>query len=192
MKEKNKIALWMGFLAVIVLVCSSSVYAEKWSAFEFKGDELYQYQIQWGDDELNTAIYTLKIEETADQKYMVEYGTKVEVDELSSELAFGYWGAYGPSLHLMFWNPMYQMLFSQLELKVGEQMSYYDMGKMQVTSKETIAGRTGYVCRLIGPNNGEPKAEWVIDPNLALPLRSNMLEENGNQAEIVLLKYEQL
>lgn len=123
----------VAFLAVVLVAPSFGVFAEKWKPFKFKGNELYRYRVKWGEEEKESAIYSLSIEENDAGNYQVKYSTEVEVEpsQLDSEVAFGYWGSYGPSLHFMFMNPMYEMLFEQLELSVGEKMSYYGQGTMK-------------------------------------------------------------
>ena len=180
-------------LAVALSACSFDSFGEKWSPFEFKGNELYRYRVQWGDKEQESAIYSLRIEENSAGNYTVKYSTEVEVkpSQLGSDVAFGYWESYGPSLQLMFLNPMYDMFFDQLELKVGEKMSYYGQGLMKVTGKEKVAGHLGYVCRLLNADE-EFISEWVVDPALALPLRSTHSEMSGGEGEILMLDYKRL
>lgn len=87
---------------------------------------------------------------------------------------------------------MYEMLFSQLELQVGEKMSFYGQGIIEVVGTETIAGRNGYVCRYTEKSEDELLAEWVIDPDLALPLRSKMYDGGEMMGQIELLVYEEI
>ncbi|MBS3765648.1 hypothetical protein KGY71_03900 [Candidatus Bipolaricaulota bacterium] len=180
-------------IAVALSTCSFDSFGEKWSPFEFKGNELYRYRVKWEDEGQESAIYSLRIEENAAGNYTVKYSTEVEVEpsQLSSDVAFGYWGSYGPSLQLMFFNPMYSMFFDQLELKVGEKMSFYGQGLIKVTGKEKVAGHVGYVCRLFNSEE-EFVAEWVVDPELALPLRSMNSEQSGGEGEILILDYKRL
>ncbi|MFB6290418.1 MAG: hypothetical protein ABEJ25_01635 [Candidatus Bipolaricaulia bacterium] len=190
---------YRGIIVILVIISvtlsawSFDSFGEKWSPFEFKGNELYRYRVKWGDEQQESAIYSLRIEENAAGNYTVKYSTEVEVEpsQLSSDVAFGYWESYGPSLQFMFLNPMYSMLFDQLELKVGEKMSYYGQGTMKVTGKEKVAGRVGYVCRLFDTDE-EFVAEWVVDPTLALPLRSINSELSGGEGEILMLDYKRL
>jgi len=164
-----------------------------WQPFDFEGNERYRYRVLWNDGDEQSAIYELGIEEDAEGNFKVSYSTEVTIspNELSEQLVFGFWGGYGPSLSFLFLNPMYEMLFSQLELTVGEKMSYYGQGKMEVVSMETIAGLEGYVCKFY-ESDDELVAEWVINPGMALPLRSRMYEGSGLEGEIELLNYEKL
>ncbi|MFW6013164.1 MAG: hypothetical protein ACOCZX_06070 [Candidatus Bipolaricaulota bacterium] len=189
MDAKTHYSLLAVLIAGLVMASAFGGQAQVWQPFSFRGNESYRYQINWQNGEENSAIYSLTISQNDSGKYTVEYSTEIEAEELSSELAFGYWGTYGPSLQYMFWNPMYEMLFSQLELKVGEKMSYLDFGTMEVKGKENVAGFEGFVCEL-SDTDGEKTAEWVIDPEIALPLRSYMYEGNVDEGEVVLLDYE--
>lgn len=191
--EYRGISVVVVVIALALIACSFGAFGEKWEPFEFKGNELYEYRVKWGDEELESALYRLSIEENQDGNYTVKYSTEVEVEpsELSGNVIFGYWGSYGPSLQFIFLNPMYSMLFEQLELKVGKEMSYYGQGTMKVTGKEKVAGRIGYVCRLFDVDE-ELAGEWVIDPDLALPLRSVNPEVTDGEGEIVLLNYKGL
>lgn len=194
MNTRAKIGIKAGLIvALAMLVFTWGTLAETWTPFQFLGNELYRYKIKWGEDEQESAIYSLTVKENESGNYTVNYSTQVEVEpsQLNSEVIFGVWGSYGPSLHFMFLNPMYEMLFNQLELNVGEKMSYYGQGTMKVTGTEKIVGRQGYVCRLFDTDDN-PIAEWVVDPGLALPLRSTMYESSGTEGEIILLNYEKL
>ena len=184
-----------GILLVLlaVLLTTNSAYGAKWEPFNFQGDEAYRYQVNWTDDSEQSAIYELRIEENNSGDFVVKYSTEIIVSasELSSQTVFGFWGGYGPSLNFLFLNPMYEMLFSQLELEVGEKMSFYGQGTMEVLGMESIAGINGYVCRYSGSEE-EIRAEWVIDPDLPLPLRSRMYEGSNVRGELELTYYEKL
>ncbi len=182
------------FIVVGIIVLSSfAVMGATWGPFEFEGNERYRYRVSWNDGDERSAIYELGIREDPEGNFKVSYSTEVTLSpsELSEELVFGFWGGYGPSLSFLFLNPMYKMLFNQLELAVGEKMSYYGQGKMEVVDKESIAGMVGYVCKFY-ESPGRLVAEWVINPDLALPLRSRMYEGSGVKGEIELLGYEKL
>lgn len=194
MNTKQGGVLVIVFVVSVALIAGSfGAFGKEWKPFEFRGNEHYRYRVKWGDEELESAIYNLSIEANEAGNYQVKYSTEVEIEpsQLGSNVVFGYWGSYGPSLQFIFLNPMYSMLFEQLELKVGEKMSYYGQGTMKVTGKEKVAGRVGYVCRLLDADE-EFVGEWVIDPTLALPLRSINQEVSEGEGEIVLLNYERL
>ena len=79
-----------------------------------------------------------------------------------------------------------------MDLKVGEKMNFFGAGIVKVIGKEKIAGREGFVCQLFQADEEEKMmAEWVIDPELALPLRSKIFEDGELQGQIELVKYVQ-
>ena len=172
-------------------------WAEKWQLGQFKGDERFEYKILWGEDEeKGEVIYILDIKESKkdEEVFEVTYITKgtLTKDELGAETAFGLWGVYGISLNMLVINPAYAFFFSQMDLKVGEKMNFFGAGIIEVIGKEKVAGREGFVCQLFQADEEDKMiAEWIIDPELALPLRSKVFEDNELQGQIELVKYMQ-
>ena len=175
------------------------VWAEKWEPYQFKGNEYFEYKILLEEDE-QEATYILDIKESSkkstsgEEIFEVSYTTKgtLTKDELGPETAFGLWGSYGISLNMLVINPAYAFFFSQMDLKVGEKMNFFGAGIIKVIGKEKIAGREGFVCQLFQADEEEKMiAEWIIDPDLALPLRSKIFEDNELQGQIELVKYMQ-
>ena len=177
------------------------VWAEKWEPYQFKGNEYFEFKILLQEDEeTKDSIYILDIKESSEKSasgekvYEVSYITKgtLTKDELGPETAFGLMGSYGISLNMLVINPAYGFFFSQMDLKVGEKMNFFGAGIIKVIGKEKIAGREGFVCQLFQADEEEKMiAEWVIDPDLALPLRSKIFEDNELQGQIELVKYMQ-
>jgi len=97
-------------------------------------------------------------------------------DELGEETAFGLWGVYGISLNMLMINPGYAFFFSQMDLNVGEKMNFFGAGIIKVIGKEA-------------DDENNMLAEWVIDPDLALPLKSKIFEDGKLQGQIELTKY---
>ena len=177
-------------LGLTVLLCVWSVLCgAKWEPFNFKGNERYEYKIVWkeGGTERN-AVYVMDVKRREDGKFDVTYTTKgvLTGDELA-EGAFGLWSVYGVSLSVLVLNPAYSFFFSQMELKPGEKMNFFGAGIVEVTGKEKIGGREGYVCKLSAQEG--LLAEWVIDPDLALPIRSITYEDGEPQGIFELVKY---
>jgi len=176
-------------------------WAEKWQPYQFKGNEYFEYKILLEEDEeKGEAIYILDIKKSSEKSksgeevFEVSYTTKgtLTKDELGAETAFGLWGVYGISLSMLVINPAYAFFFSQMDLKVGEKMNFFGAGIIKVIGKEKIAGREGFVCQLFQADEEDKMlAEWVIDPELALPLRSKIFEDNELQGQIELVKYMQ-
>ncbi|KPJ50560.1 hypothetical protein AMJ40_02575 [candidate division TA06 bacterium DG_26] len=171
------------------------VYAKKWQPYQFKGDERYEYNVMWENEENKEAVYVFDIKHTGEKTeegeeiFEVSYTTrgKLPKSELGEQAAFGLWGAYGISLPMMFLNPMYTVFFAEMELEVGEKMSFFGAGMITVTAKEKVGGREGLVCQFY--QEEELIAEWVIDPSLALPLRSRLFEDGEMESQIELIKY---
>ncbi|HDP36969.1 MAG TPA: hypothetical protein ENN27_03730 [Candidatus Atribacteria bacterium] len=192
---------------VIVLIglflfgIGQAVWAEKWEPYQFKGNEYFEYKILLEEDEeKGEATYILDIKESreksasGEETFEVTYTTKgtLTKDELGPETAFGLWGSYGISLNMLVINPAYAFFFSQMDLKVGEKMNFFGAGIIKVIGKEKIAGREGFVCQLFQAGEEDKMlAEWVIDPELALPIRSKIFEDNELQGQIELVKYTQ-
>ncbi|PKP56462.1 hypothetical protein CVT91_13085 [Candidatus Atribacteria bacterium HGW-Atribacteria-1] len=192
---------------VIVLIglflfgIGQAVWAEKWEPYQFKGNEYFEYKILLEEDEeKGEAAYILDIKESSEKSasgeevFEVTYTTKgtLTKDELGPETAFGLWGSYGISLNMLVINPAYAFFFSQMDLKVGEKMNFFGAGIIKVIGKEKIAGREGFVCQLFQADEEDKMlAEWVIDPELALPLRSKIFEDNELQGQIELVRYMQ-
>jgi len=175
------------------------VWAEKWQPYQFKGNEYFEYKIILEEDEeKGEATYILDIKESSEKSksgeevFEVSYTTKgtLTKDELGPETAFGLWGSYGISLNMLVINPAYAFFFSQMDLKVGEKMNFFGAGIIKVIGKEKIAGREGFVCQLFQVDEEDKMiAEWIIDPDLALPLRSKIFDDNELQGQIELVKY---
>ncbi|POZ90561.1 hypothetical protein [Petrotoga sp. SL27] len=195
MKETGKGFLMVTLIGLFLFGIGQVVWAEKWEPFQFRGDERFEYKILLEEDEEESeVIYILDIKKSKKDEdlFEVTYTTKVTLtkDELGPESAFGLWGVYGISLNMLVINPTYGLFFSQMDLKVGEKMSFFGAGIVKIIGKEKIAGREGFVCQLFSAEEEDKMiAEWVIDPELALPLRSKIFEDDELQGQIELIKY---
>ena len=205
MRGTSKKFLIVMLVGLFLLGIGQVVWAEKWEPYQFKGNEYFEYKIILEEDEQEQeATYILDIKESSEksasgkQVFEVSYiikGTFTK-DELGPEKAFGLWGVFGISLNMLVVNPYYVFFFSQMDLKVGEKINFSGAGIIKVTGKEKIAGREGFICRLFqADEEDEMIAEWVIDPDLALPLKSKMFkfkdDELEGQGQIELIKYMQ-
>lgn len=182
-------------IILFLLGIGQVVWAGKWEPFQFRGNERFEYKILLEEDEEESeVIYILDIKKSEKDKdvFEVTYTTKgtLTKDELGPETAFGLWGVYGISLNMLVINPAYTFFFSQMDLKEGEKMSFFGTGIVKIIGKEKIAGREGFVCQLFSAEEEDKMvAEWVIDPELALPLRSKIFEDDELQGQIELIKY---
>ena len=199
MRGTGKKFIIVVLIGLLLLGIGQVVWAEKWEPYQFKGNEYFEYKILLEEDE-QEATYILDIKESSkkstsgEEVFEVSYTTKgtLTKDELGPETAFGLWGSYGISLNMLVINPAYAFFFSQMDLKVGEKMNFFGAGIIKVIGKEKIAGREGFVCQLFQADEEDKMiAEWIIDPDLALPLRSKIFEDNELQGQIELVKYMQ-
>ncbi|MBS3792748.1 hypothetical protein KGY77_08910 [Candidatus Bipolaricaulota bacterium] len=182
-------------LVIVALVFTGvSSYGATWEPFEFRGNESYSFEVTWqGSEGEESSIYEFRILEDKDGGYTVRFISEVKLsssDELTGDLVYGAWSGYGVPIGYLLVNPIYSMMFGELDLKVGEKMSFYGQGKMEVVGTETVAGRRGFLCKLTGDEG--LMGEWVIDPDLALPLRSKMYEPSGFDGAVELVKYKRL
>ena len=201
MKKIGKKFMIAMLIGLFLLGIGQVVWAEKWEPYQFKGNEYFEYKILLEEDEeKGEVIYILDIKESSEKStsgeevFEVSYTTKgtLTKDELGAETAFGLWGVYGISLNMLVINPAYAFFFSQMDLKEGEKMNFFGAGIIKVIGKEKIAGREGFVCQLFQADEEDKMiAEWIIDPDLALPLRSKLFEDNELQGQIELVKYMQ-
>ena len=201
MRRTGKKFIIVMLIGLFLFGIGQAVWAEKWEPYQFKGNEYFEYKILLEENEQEEeAIYILDIKESSEKStsgeevFEVSYTTKgtLTKDELGAETAFGLWGVYGISLNMLVINPAYAFFFSQMDLKVGEKMNFFGVGIIKVIGKEKIAGREGFVCQLFQADEEDKMiAEWIIDPDLALPLRSKIFEDNELQGQIELVKYMQ-
>ncbi|MCF7891282.1 hypothetical protein K9M78_08695 [Candidatus Bipolaricaulota bacterium] len=193
---KNRTSQVVTILLVMVALVSTGVssYGGTWEPFEFRGNESYSFKVTWkGNEGEESSIYEFQILEDKEGGYTVRYISEVKLsssDELTGDLVYGSWSGYGVPIGYLLVNPVYSMMFSELDLKVGEKLSFYGQGKMEVVGTEKVAGRKGFYCKLTGEEG--LMGEWVIDPELALPLRSKMYEVSGFDGAVELVKYERL
>ncbi len=192
--------LFLGALVCFALaVVASTAGAAKWEPYTFKGNEKYEFKIITPEDgKQNEAYYAFEIKKSSKggDMYEVTYTTRGDIpaSELGAETAFGLWTAYGMSLGMAFLNPAYSFFFTQLDLAVGGNMNFYGAGTVNVTGKETVGGREGFLCKLTQPGDSGDQlvTEWTIDPALALPIKSIIYDEGQVQSKVELIKYTQL
>ncbi|MBS3737116.1 MAG: hypothetical protein V5A87_02085 [Candidatus Bipolaricaulota bacterium] len=182
-------------LVIVALVFTGvSSYGATWEPFEFRGNESYSFEVTWqGSEGEESSIYEFRILEDKDGGYTVRFISEVKLsssDELTGDLVYGAWSGYGVPIGYLLVNPIYSMMFGELDLKVGEKMSFYGQGRMEVIGTEKVAGKEGFLCKLTGDEG--LMGEWVIDPDLALPLRSKMYESSGFDGAVELVNYERL
>jgi|FLYL01.1.fsa_nt_gi hypothetical protein len=185
-------------IALLACLAFALAHAQSWEPYAFKGDERFEYLIHGSDQ--GEVVYILDIRREGDEggeaRYRVSYTTEsvVTASQLGADMAFG--GAFGMGLNMAILNPMYMMfmgpMFADLDWEVGERMSLMGMGRITITGKETVAGREGFVVQFESGQGDERElaAEWVIDPEVALPLRSRTYERGEVVTEAVLRSYQ--
>ena len=198
MKMKTRLIAFFAALVMVMAFCPVS--GQSWEPYQFEGNEKYEFEITYFDNgEPVNSFYTIDIKNSGtkdsngEELFDVSYTTtgKVAKSELGAQTAFGL-NAYGFSISMAFLNPMYAMFFAQMELKVGEKMSFFGAGYTEITGKESVAGRDGYICKFyMKDDNGsnELVSEWIIDPDLAFPMKSIVYDNGEEQSNIILTNY---
>jgi len=187
--SKKRILIITILLMALVLSFGLS-FADMWEPYQFEPvDQEYEYEIinyeQMGDEEPTAQIsyYLLRITQmdSGQMEVSVQTTWMAGQDELGSEILGGWWatGAFG--LTMAFINPMYAAFFGGLDLSVGNKMSFFGAGVVQVTGTETVAGREGFVCELLNEDGGTVQGRYIIDPSVPLPLKAEMFKEDGTK-----------
>ncbi len=70
-------------------------------------------------------------------------------------------------------------------------MSLFGAGVIKVVKKETVGGRTGFLCELYTKQDEKDQLTWTwtVDPALALPIRSVTLEGGKEKYRMELVSY---
>ena len=189
-------------LCTLVAGSAALVVREGWKPWQFGKNELYELRmIDHSSADARPLGLELDIRpaEARDgaEQVTVRYATEVVIPaaELGPETAFG--GALGagfgmgPAMLLM--NPMITGFMGDMNLAVGEKMSLFGLGRIEITGKKEIAGVEGFACKFFGPKEqNEPlQYEWVLNPDLAMPLESITYDSEGKKTwEIQLVRYE--
>ena len=166
---------------------------KKWKPYQFKGNERFEYKVVMADGEGRKEMgYVLDIRNKGAEDWDVTTSIKNPMKKsaqgaevLMGGLAMG----LSPAMYLM--NPLFGAFLEQVELKEGEKMSLFGAGLIKVTKKETVGGRTGFVCELYTKVENKDTLTWVcvVDPDLALPIRSITFEEGKEKTRMELVSY---
>jgi hypothetical protein len=71
---------------------------------------------------------------------------------------------------------------------VGEKALIYGIGKVNITSKEEVYGREGFVCELYSTGDEEKlMAVFVIAPQIPMPLKVTVFNDVGEINSVVSL-----
>lgn len=185
---------------VFVLAVSGAVaLAGGWQPYGFKEAASYKYRIaNHAGGETTELVYTLALQptdKTVNGQKLWKVATTnerfVPEGELEAAGIFGLDSVLGVLPTLMLGHPLFSSMVGEMELKVGEKMSFFGAGRAEVVGKEKVAGVEGFVCHLfMKQDDGEQKvAELVVNPDLPLPLRSRTFEDGELRFEMELIEY---
>lgn len=162
--------------------------ADKWQAYRFKGDERFEYKVVWEWEEDEEKMEGTYILDTPKSVADIFGGTYIAKGTSTKEESVKGICVAGVLLH----NVLLPFL-DQPDLQVGKQVSFPHREdiKIKVIGKEKIAGREGLVCQIFQTKDGKEElvAEYLIDPKLAMPLRSKVFEKTKVQGQMELIKY---
>ena len=186
------------FAAIVSLACAlmpSPAWAQdgkKWKPYQFAGNERYEYKmVVTEDDGKKESGYILDLRKKGDDQLEVTSSTRnlAKKDQGMEILMGGGMMGLTPMVFLM--NPLLGAFIEQVELKEGEKMSLFGAGLVKVTKKETVAGRTGFVCEMYGKEGDKDVLTWVvtIDPELGLPIRSITFDGGKEKHRAELVSY---
>jgi hypothetical protein len=202
----NRYTLAISSAVILILFFVVFAHAQAWKPYAFEGNEHFKYDIKSVEkDKEQTGFFTIDIEKTGEDKFKVSYSSKLGENEASStttstadELA----GKLLMSLMMsgseagavlgatLFTQAMPMMFLGMTELEVGSGWSRTEEGKkisFQVESKETIAGVEGYRC--VFREDDQIKILQVIAPDVALPLQTEMVDDDGKRYISKLVEY---
>jgi hypothetical protein len=178
-------------MVIVSIAGAASASAQaKWEPYKFKGNERFEFKILMPQEEKAKEMFyamevksTGKKDEAGEETVEVSYTTRstMKKSELGERTVFG---AGEMATYSTVWamsSAMYGMFFKELELKEGEKLSLFGMGTLKVTGKAKIADRDGFVCKLFQKKDEKEalQMEWVIDPELALPLKTLWFDDDG-------------
>ncbi len=183
-------------MVVTILMGAIGLFAQtRWEPFKLHPDVQYlklQYEVKVNvDAPLNFAIEVKRLKGGM-VDLAITHQARIPEDQLGAQTIVGGFSMYGVSA-MVFFNPAYAIFFSQLDLKVGEKMSFFGAGYAKVTGEKTVAGRKGYVVEFY-QREGETDrlvSRTVIDPKIFIPIENEMFNANGQrESHVVLVKGE--
>ena len=191
---------------ILFFSLASLARAQAWKPYAFEGSEHFKYDIRSVEEGHEaTGFFTIDIEKAGEDKFKVSYRSKLGENEAAStttatadEIA----GKLMMSLLMsgseagavlgatLFTQAMPMMFLGMTDLEVGSGWSRTEEGKklsFKVESKETIAGVEGYRCAY--RENDQIKILQVIAPDVALPLRTEIANDDGSRYTSRLVEY---
>jgi len=185
----------MLFIFVLLGIIVSGNAQTRWKPFALHPDVkaldlLYEIQAQDG----KTMNYRIQVKRVKEGMIDVAINTTARLPEkqLGAQTLLGLWSVYGISA-MAFFNPAYTILFSQMDLTVGEKMSFFGAGMAKVTGEKTVGGLKGKVVEFYQQEGEQQRlvSRSVIHPKVFIPLENIIYDGNGNvQSRITLIKGE--
>jgi hypothetical protein len=202
-----------GFGAIVALTAVitttlgvSNAVAQIWKPYTFQGTEHFKYNLKSASKgEEKTGSFTLDIEKIEGEKFKVNFSSKLGENESSSSttasadelpgkvmmsiLMSG--NEAGAVLGATLFTPMLGMMFMGVnDFEVGSGWSRTEDGKkmsFQIEAKETVGGFEGNRC--VYKENDQTRYLQVISPEIPLPLRTEVNDEEGNRYSSELVEY---
>jgi len=187
----NKVVI-AAILVMAIILSFGLSFADMWEPYQFEPkDQEYEYEItnyegvvteeEMAEAQVSHYLLMIDMLEDGQMEISVQTTWMASQDELGSEILGGWWAAGAFGLTMAFINPMYAAFFGGLDLQVGNKMSFFGAGVVQVTGTETVAGREGFVCELLNQDGGNIQGRYVVDPSIPLPLKTEMYNEDGTK-----------
>jgi len=160
-------------------------FADMWEPYQFEPkDQEYEYKITTFEEDVEkVSTYVLQIKKKGDDQLEVSVKTTwtAAEEDLGSQILGGWWAAGAFGLTMAFINPMYAAFFGGLDMYEGNKMSFFGAGVVEITGTEKVAGRTGFVCVFRNEDRGPVMGRYVVDPDVPLPLKTELFEEDGTK-----------
>jgi hypothetical protein len=191
----------------LTLILSNAV-AQAWTQFSFKGTEHFKYSIKSiQNGEEKTGFFTLDVQKVGDDKYKVSFSSALGENEASSSVTSTLEELPGKLMMSMMMSGsesgivLGATLFTPVlgfallggsDFEVGSGWTRTEDGKklsFKVEAKDNIAGREGYRC--VYREDDKVKYLHVIDPELGLPLKTEITDDDGNHNIVELVEFKQ-
>jgi curli biogenesis system outer membrane secretion channel CsgG len=177
-----------------------------WAPYSFRGAEHFRYQVQQREDGQNTeGFYQLDLQPAgAGQARMTVQGqVGTSSFQTSLTIPMGEGGVSGPQMMMTFmplassgplfvalFNPAAWIMFGGRQLAIGDgwqNSQGRESMSVRVESQCTYGGQGGLL--VVFRVNDQVRQESCISPNVALPLRVLLVQENGDRVEMTLTEY---
>lgn len=206
------------WIVVMLLVCAwaSVASGQAWKPYQFSQEERYEFAVVtyerdgYEDDDWTIprmvgteSRYAVDIrgtgETSADGEPLFDVGVTTERRVVQSEIgdvAGVTLSSFSNMSFAMLSNPFMfiflESFFEEVEFEVGERMSIFGIGRASIVGMESHGGREGFVVQLETGSAGERElaGEWVIDPDLAMPIAVRVYDNGVLKSEYSLVAYD--